>query len=131
MTEDIKQMMTELTALFNKDDSLPKPRPPNPSTTAVAPKLLLKPEVVQAHSEYLGPGWKHLLVMPGDVIDVYAYLNKTTVIGYNTRTHLGGQFPVDIAKKIDLQPNLKAEFFTCTLGTDAATTPESLGCRTG
>jgi hypothetical protein len=131
MTEEIKQMMTELTAHFNSDNSLPTPRPPNPSTATVAPKLLLITEVVQAHSEYTGPNLKHLLIMPGDIINIYAYLNKATVVGFNTRTFLGGQFPIDIAKKIEPQPDVKTEIFICTSITYDASTPSSLGYQIG
>jgi hypothetical protein len=139
MTEDIKQMMTELTAPFNNDNSLPTPRPPKPSmtavpkpsTTTVAPNLLLKTEVVQAHSEYTGPDWKHLLIMPGDVINVYAYLNEATVVGFNTRTFLGGRFPIDITKKIEPQSDVKAEIFICTSRSYEAGNPESLRYEIG
>ena len=68
MTEEIERMITELTALCNKGNSLPTTRPPAPSATTVLPKLLLKAETMQAHSEYNGPDWKHLLIMPAAVI---------------------------------------------------------------
>lgn len=57
MTEEIERMMTQLTALCNKGDSLPKTRPPALAATTVLPKLLVKAETMQAHSEYAGPDW--------------------------------------------------------------------------
>ncbi|TGO07891.1 hypothetical protein BTUL_0239g00010 [Botrytis tulipae] len=76
MTEEIERMMTELTALCNKDNSLSTTRTPAPAATTVFPKLLLKPETMQADSEYTGPNLTHLLMMPGDTIIVYAYINE-------------------------------------------------------
>jgi hypothetical protein len=107
MTEEIERMMTELTAL-------PTTRPPAPAATTALPKLLLKAETVQAHSEYAGPDWKHLLIMPGDIIIAYAYINEVTAIGFNTRTNLGGRFPVDTTKKVESQPHEKVEIFCAT-----------------
>jgi hypothetical protein len=72
MTEEIERMMTELTALCNKGNSLPTTRPPALAATTVLPKLLLKAVTVQAYSEHAGPEWKYLLIMPGDIIIAYA-----------------------------------------------------------
>jgi hypothetical protein len=55
MIEEIERMMTELTALCNKGNSLPTTRPPAAAATTVLPKLLLKAETMQAHSEYTSP----------------------------------------------------------------------------
>ncbi|KAH7407172.1 hypothetical protein BKA64DRAFT_408840 [Cadophora sp. MPI-SDFR-AT-0126] len=114
MSEEIERMMTELAALCNTDDSLSTTQQPAPAATTVLPKLLLKAETLQAHSEYVGPNWKHLLIKPGDTIIAYAYTNKETAVGFNTRTHLGGLFPIDTAQKIDPQPHEKVETFIAT-----------------
>ncbi|KAH9205439.1 hypothetical protein DL95DRAFT_397646 [Leptodontidium sp. 2 PMI_412] len=114
MTEEIERMMAELTALCNKGDSLSTTCRPAPAATTVLPKLLLKAETMQAHSEYVGPDWKHLLVKPGDTIIAYAYINEVTAVGFNTRTNLGGRFPIDTAKKVDPQPHEKVEIFIAT-----------------
>ncbi|KAH9209896.1 hypothetical protein DL95DRAFT_371627 [Leptodontidium sp. 2 PMI_412] len=132
MTEEIERMMTELTALYNKGDSLPTTRQPAPAATTVLPKLLLKAETMQAHSEYVGPDWKHLLIKPGDTIIVYAYINEVTAVGFNTRTNLGGRFPIDTAKKVDPQPHEKVEIFMAIDPSVLyATSPSSLGYKTG
>lgn len=133
MTEEIERMMTELTALCNKGNSLPTTRPPAPAATTVLPKLLLKAETMQAHSEYAGPDWKHLLIMPGDIVIAYAYINEVTAVGFNTRTDLGVQFPIDSAKKVEPQPHEKAEIFFAT-GSSAQyvnSSPSSLAYKTG
>jgi hypothetical protein len=115
MTEEIERMITQLTAFCNSESSsVPTTRPPAAAATTVYPKLLLKTETMQAHSEYSGPDWRYLLVMPGDVIVVYAYINDATAVGFNTRTNLGGRFTVEIAKKMDPQPDVKPEIFLCT-----------------
>lgn len=113
MTEEIERMMTELTALCIKGNSLPTTRPAAPTATTVLPKLLLKAETMRAHSEYTGPDWKHLLIMPGDIIIAYAYINEVTAIGFNTRTNLGGRFPIDIAKKVEPQLHVEPEILLC------------------
>ncbi|KAL5312956.1 hypothetical protein ACEPPN_019382 [Leptodophora sp. 'Broadleaf-Isolate-01'] len=132
MTEEIERMMTELTALCNKGNSLPTARPPAPAATTILPKLQLKAETMQAHSEYVGPDWKHLLIMPGDIIIAYAYINEVTAVGFNTRTNLGGRFPIDTAYKVDPQPHEKVEIF---IATDPPvlynTSPSSLRYMTG
>jgi hypothetical protein len=94
--------MTELIALCSKGNALPITRPLASAATIVLPKLLLNAETMQAHSAYIGPDWKYLLIMPGDTIIAYAYINEVTAVGFNTRTNLGGRFPVDIAKKVNL-----------------------------
>jgi hypothetical protein len=113
MTEEIERMMTELTALCNKGNSLPTTRPPALAATTVLLKLLLKAVTVQAYSEYAGPDWKYLLIMPGDIIIAYAYINEVTAVGFNTQTNLGGRFPIDTAKKVEPQPLVKPEIFLC------------------
>jgi hypothetical protein len=88
MTKEIEQMVAELTTSnTNKFGSLLIDRPLIPPATAAFPKLLLKVETVQAHSEYTGPDVKHLITMPGDIITVYAYTDEVTAIGFNTRTN--------------------------------------------
>lgn len=52
--------------------------------------------------------------MPGDIIIAYAYINEVTAIGFNTRTNLGGRFPIDTAKKVEPQPHEKVEIFCAT-----------------
>jgi hypothetical protein len=124
MTEEIELMMAELTALCNKGNSLPTTRPPAPAPTTVLPKLLLKAEAMQAHSEYAGPDLRHL---------AYAYINEVTAVGFNTRTNLGGRFPVDSAKKVEPQPHEKAEIFFA-IGSSSiygSSSPSSLGYNTG
>ena len=132
MTKEIEPMMTELTALCNKDDSLPTTRRPAHAATTVLPKLLLKAETMQAHSEYAGPDWRHLLIKPGDTIIAYAYINEVTAVGFNTRTNLGGRFPIDTAKKVDPQPHEKVEILIAT-APDVLynTSPSSLGYMAG
>jgi hypothetical protein len=49
--------------------------------------------------------------MPRDTIIAYAYINEVTAVGFNTRTNLGGRFPVDIAKKVNPQPHEKVKIF--------------------
>ena len=117
MTEEIERMMTELTTLCNKGNSLPTTRPPAPAATTVLPKLLLKAETMQAHSEYAGPDWKHLLILPGDTIIVYAHINEVAAVGFNTRTNLGGRFSIDAAKKVEPQPHVELETFLCVVST--------------
>jgi len=133
MTEEIERMMTELTALCNKGNSLPITRPPAPVATTIFPKLLLKAETMQAHSEYAGPDWKHLLIMPGDIIIAYAYINEVTAVEFNTRTNLGGRFPIDTAKKVEPQPHEKAEIFLATHPPVqyGDSSPSSLAYKTG
>ncbi|KAB8297612.1 hypothetical protein EYC80_001420 [Monilinia laxa] len=111
MTEEIERMMTELTALCNKDDSLSTTRTPAPAATTVFPKLLSKPEMMQAHSGYAGPNLTHLLMMPGDTIIAYAYINEVIAVGFNTRTNLGGRFPINTTKRVHPQPHEKVEIF--------------------
>jgi hypothetical protein len=114
MTDEIEQMMAELAASDTKKaNSCLTTRMPAPVATTVVPKLLLKAETMQAHSEYAGPDWKHLLIMPLDIIIVYAYINKVTAIGFNTRTNLGGRFPIDTSKKVEPQPHLEPEILLC------------------
>lgn len=64
---------------------------------------------MQADSEYIGPDWKHVLIKPGDIIIVYAYINKVTAVGFNTRTNLGGKFPIATSKKVEPQPYVEPE----------------------
>ena len=124
--------MTELTGLCNKGNSLPTTRPPVPAATTVLPKLLLKAETMQAHSEYAGPDWKHLLIMPGDIIIAYAYINEVTAVGFNTRTNLGGRFPIDTAKKVEPQPHVKPEILICICSTGGGNnSPSSLAYKSG
>ncbi|CZR68412.1 uncharacterized protein PAC_18311 [Phialocephala subalpina] len=104
---------------------------PSPAATTVLPKLLLKAETMQAHSEYTGLDWKHLLIMPGDIIIVYAYINKVTAVGFNTRTNLGGRFPIDTAKKVEPQPHEKAEILFATGSFGQYSSPSSLAYKTG
>lgn len=132
MTEEIERMMTELTALCNKGNSLPTTRPPAPAATTVLPKLLLKAETMQAHSEYTGPDWKHLLIMPGDIVIAYAYINEVTAVGFNTRTNLGGRFPIDTAKKVEPQPHVEPEILLC-IGSSGGdnNSPSSLAYKSG
>jgi hypothetical protein len=131
MTKEIEQMMTGLTALCNKDNSLPTTYPPTPVATKVPPKLLLQAETVQAHSEYIGSDWKHLLVMPGDIIIVYAYINEVTAVGFNTRTNLGGRFPIDKANKIKPQPYVKPEILLAIISDRGSDSPSSLSYKSG
>jgi hypothetical protein len=132
MTEEIERMMTELTALCNKGNSLPTTRPPAPVATIVLPKLLLKAETMQAHSEYTGPDWKHLLIMPGDIIIAYAYINEVTAVGFNTRTNLGGRFPIGTAKKVEPQPHVEPEILLCIGSSGGGNhSPPSLAYKSG
>jgi hypothetical protein len=132
MTEEIERMMTELIALCNKGNSLPTTRPPAPAATTVLPKLLLKAETMQAHSEYTGPDWKHLLIMPGDIVIAYAYINEVTAVGFNTRTNLGGRFPIDTVKKVEPQPHVKPEILLCICSTGGDNnSPSSLAYKSG
>jgi len=132
MTEEIERLMTDLTALCNNGDSLPTTRPPAPAASTF-PKHLLKAETMQAHTEYAGPDWKHLLIMPGDTIIVYAYINEVTAVGFNTRTNFGGRFPIDTAKKVDPQPQEKVEIFVAThhLNQNSNGSLSSLAYKTG
>lgn len=111
MTEEIERMMTELTVLCNKGDSISTTRTPEPAGTTVFPKLLSKPETMQANSGYAGPNPTHLLLMPGDTIIAYAYISEVIAVGFNTRTNLGGRFPVNTAKRIGPQPHDKVKIF--------------------
>ncbi|TEY70356.1 hypothetical protein BOTCAL_0106g00310 [Botryotinia calthae] len=111
MTEEIERMMTELTALCNKGDSISTTRTPEPAGATLFPKLLSKPERMQAHSEYPGPNLTHLLLMPGDTIIAFAYVSEVIAVGFNTRTNLGGRFPVNTVKRIDPQAHEKVEIF--------------------
>lgn len=132
MTEEIEQMITELTALCNKGDSLPTTRPSAPAATTVLPKLLLKAETMQAHSEYTSPDWKHLLIMLRDIIIAYAYINEVTAVRFNTRTNLGGRFPIDTVKKVEPQPYIKPEILLCICSTgEDNNSPTSLAYKRG
>jgi hypothetical protein len=132
MIEEVERMMTELTALCNKGNSLSATRPPAPVATTILPKLLLKAETMQAHSEYNGPDWKHLLIMPGDIIIAYAYINGVTAVGFNTRTNLGGRFPIDSAKKVEPQPHVEPEILLCICsGGGDTSSPSCLAYKSG
>ncbi|TVY89860.1 hypothetical protein LAWI1_G005417 [Lachnellula willkommii] len=114
ITEEIERMMTEFTAPYTKDNSLMATRPPAPVVApAVTPKLLLNAETMQAHSGYIGPDWKHVLIKPGDIIIVYAYINEVTALGFNTRTNLGGRFPIATSKKVEPQPHVELDILFC------------------
>jgi hypothetical protein len=129
MTEEIKQVMTELTAIFNNGYYLQTHQLPSPSAIAVALKLLLKTKIVEAYSWYTGPDWKDHLIMLGDTINVHVYINEGTDIGFHLGINLGGQFPVDIAKKTEPQPVEKAEIFVFISGTCDASTPSFYDIR--
>jgi hypothetical protein len=132
MTEEIERMMIELTALCNKGNSLPTTRPPAPAATTVLPKLLLKAATMEAHSEYTGPDWKHLLIMPGDIIIAYAYINEVTAVGFNTRTNLGGRFPINTTTKVKPQPHVKPEILLCICSTGGdKNSPSYLAYKSG
>ncbi|KAF7914992.1 hypothetical protein BELL_1115g00020 [Botrytis elliptica] len=132
ITTEIEKMMTELTALCNKGESISTIGTPAPAATKVFPKLLAKPETMQAHSGYVGPNSTHLLMMPGDTIIAHAYIDEMIAVGFNTRTNLGGRFPVNNTKSVDPQPNEKVEMF---IATDAPSTyncgPLPLTYKTG
>lgn len=51
--------------------------------------------------------------MPGDIIIAYAYINEVTAVGFNTRTNLGGRFPVDTAKEVEPKSHVKPEILLC------------------
>ncbi|TVY14594.1 hypothetical protein LARI1_G006418 [Lachnellula arida] len=136
MTKEIERMMTQITAPYTKDNPNPllitRPPPPAPVAPAVTPKLLLKAETMQAHSEYIGPDWKHVLIKPGDILIVYAYINKVTAVGFNTRTHLGGRFPVDISKKVEPQPYVEPDILLCLISSCGENSdPSSLAFKSG
>jgi hypothetical protein len=102
MMEEVERMITELAALCNEGNVLAITRPPAPAATTVPPKkLLLTAKLMRAHSEYCGPDSKHLLIIPEDTIIVYAYITDVIAVGFNTRTCLGGRFPINI---MSLQP---------------------------
>ncbi|KAM0308096.1 hypothetical protein ACHAO8_010320 [Botrytis cinerea] len=111
MTEEIERMMTDLIVLCNKGDSISTTRTPEPAGTTVFPKLLSRPKTMQAKSGYAGPNLTHLLSMPGDTIIAYAYISEVIAVGFNTRTNLGGRFPVDTANMVYPQPDEKVEIF--------------------
>jgi len=70
--------------------------------------------------------------MPGDIIIAYAYIDEVTAVGFNTRTILGGRFPINTAKKVEPQPYKKAEIFIAThLPVLYNTSPSTLGYKTG
>ncbi|KAG9245655.1 hypothetical protein BJ878DRAFT_533755 [Calycina marina] len=102
MTDEVSRMMTELSGPYTRADSLLTTRLPARAAPAILPKALLKAETMQAHSEYAGPDWKHLLIMPGDIVIVYAYIDEMTAVGFNTRTNLGGRFPLIFRRSVEL-----------------------------
>lgn len=71
--------------------------------------------------------------MPGDIIIAYAYINEVTAVGFNTRTNLGGRFPIDTARKVDSQSHEKVEIFIATNSTvyEGNVSPSSLAYKTG
>lgn len=103
----------------------------NIESNAFPPRLLPQIEVFRARSAYTGPDWKHLLIVPEDVINVYAYVSDGVAIGFNTRTHLGGQFPLDIGEKIEQHPHLKPEILVCTNGSYDVSSPTHLRYKEG
>jgi hypothetical protein len=130
MTEDIKQMVTELATIFEEGSTLLTPRP---SVAPTIPRHLLNAETLWANHEYNGPDWKHLLVKPGDQINVYAFIDEVTAIGFNTRTGLGGRFPVNIAEKFDPGSPEKPEILLCitAVGSNSSDNPFSLSIKIG
>ena len=70
--------------------------------------------------------------MPGDIIIAYTYINEMTAVGFNTRTNLGGRFPIDTAKKVEPQPRVEPEILLCigSSGGDNGS-PSSLAYKSG
>jgi hypothetical protein len=79
---------------------------------------------------YVGLDWKHLLIKPRDTIIAYVYINEVIAVGFNTRMNLGGRFPIDTMKKVNLQPYEKVEIFIATDPFLYGTSPSSLGYTT-
>ena len=53
--------------------------------------------------------------MPRDTIIAYVYINEVITVGFNTRTNLGGRFPIDTTKMVNPQPHhKKVEIFIAT-----------------
>lgn len=117
MAKEIEQMMNELAQFRNSSSKSKSLLPSLPSAAPVHeiyPKVLLNPVRGQAQSEYAGPDWRYLLIKPGDIIVVYAYLNESTAIGFNTQTGLGGRFPFGCVKVDEEQVDEGVEVYYST-----------------
>jgi hypothetical protein len=70
--------------------------------------------------------------MPGDIIIAYAYINEVTAVGFNTRTNLGGRFPINTTKRVELQPYVEPEILLY-IGSSGGnnSSPSSLAYKSG
>ena len=59
---------------------------------------------MKAERSYTGANSEHLLVRFDDLINVYAYVNEETAIGFDTRTGLGVRFSVKSRAKLSQNP---------------------------
>jgi hypothetical protein len=67
-----------------------------------------------------------------DIIIAYAYINEVTAVRFNTRTNLGGRFPVNTTKKVEPQPYMKPEILLCICLTGGdKNSPSSLAYKSG
>ena len=91
--------------------------PPPVAKRPTAPKLLQKPEVMQARCEYTACGSNasdFLSMMEDDIILIYAYkTDRDWAIGYNTRTKRGGRFLISAVRKLEPQPE-ECKVVVCT-----------------
>ena len=60
-----------------------------------------------------GANLEHLLVRFDDLINVYAYVNEETAIGFDARTGLGGRFSVKIASEVESESPTESEVLIC------------------
>ncbi len=111
MTAEIEKLMAELITSFNKRSSIPSA--PTSQLTTTPPftvKWLEKAETGKALHKHRGSSYQQLVIDPEDLIVVYGFINDGKVgLGYNLRTNIGGQFPIDIVAKTDTPPEVKCE----------------------
>merc|ERR1712232_680496 len=76
-------------------------------------RLLVKVKPMKAERSYTGANLEDLLVRSGDLIHVYAYIDEENAIGFNTRTNLGGQFPLNIVSEVGPEAHIDPEVLVC------------------
>jgi hypothetical protein len=102
-------MMKDLIAVFEN-----KPPPTKvPPTFRITPSLPTA-KMYNAYCDYIGPTLTHLMIRDGDSVIVYGSVEDSEVlIGYNTRTRMGGRFPANVVGLADTQPEIDYDLVVC------------------
>ena len=120
-------MMEDLIAVFEN-----KPPP-----TKVSPPFIIAPSLPAAATfkawiDYVGPTLRHLMIRNGDSVVVYGSVEDSQVlIGYNTRTKMGGRFPANVVGLADKQPVLNYDLVVCVKRTGGKHSAEEIICDMG